>query len=106
MTIDAQSIFNVLGAIIFMLFGYLINDVKSRLKENSTKTDDHAKQIHAIEKLVVGSCIKRDDFDRTMNESFKLIRQVQASVVELNQNVVAEINQIKVDFASVHGSGK
>lgn len=70
---DAQTIFNVLLGLVAFLGGYVINSIKASIDGLQTK-------VQAIEVLVAGSYVKRDDLDKLTAALFTKLDKIESKL--------------------------
>lgn len=73
MTMDAQTIFNVLLGLVAFLGGYVINSIKASI-------DGLQSKVQAIEVLVAGSYVKRDDIDKLTAALFAKLDKIESKL--------------------------
>lgn len=68
MTPELQLIFNGFLAVVMLLLGIVLNGLREGQKDQSKAYADLTAKVQAIELLVAGSYIKRDEFKSALKE--------------------------------------
>lgn len=58
---EHQTIINILIGAVGVLFGWLFNGIKADMAEQKKESNDLADKVHAIDKLVAGDYVRKDD---------------------------------------------
>lgn len=72
-----QQFFNIAVAMVGGLGGWIMNTMWQSLKELQTADKDLADKVGAIEILVAGQYIKRDDFDKVADAIFRKLDKIE-----------------------------
>lgn len=64
---DAQELINYLAAVVGTLFGWVIHGIKTDIAEQKKESNDLADKVHAIDKLVAGDYVRKDDLYPKLN---------------------------------------
>lgn len=75
-----QQIFNVAIAIIGALGGWLMRIMWQSLKDLQTRDDKLADKVGAIEVLVAGQYVKRDDMNRDISAIFAKLDRIEDKI--------------------------
>jgi len=77
---DMQTAFNIaLGAVAF-LCGWVLNNLKESIRGLQTSDSDLATKVQAIELLVAGSYVKRDDLDKLTTALFAKLDKIESKL--------------------------
>lgn len=58
---EHQTLINTLIGIVGVLFGWLFHGIKSDIAKQEKESNDLADKVHAIDKLVAGDYVRKDD---------------------------------------------
>lgn len=61
---DAQTVINAAGAVIMFLLGIVVNSIKTGLEHLRDADNALAGKVQAIEVLVAGQYVRREDLDK------------------------------------------
>jgi hypothetical protein len=78
--LSEQQIFNVAIAIIGALGGWLMRIMWQSLKDLQTRDDKLADKVGAIEVLVAGKYVKRDDMNRDIMAIFAKLDRIEDKI--------------------------
>jgi len=101
--VEYQVILNWLGGAICVLGGWFLNNLDRRFRDNEVVQKGHGDKIQAIELLVAGDYVKREDHEKYMAAIFKKLDAIEDKVDTVQVGVVAELNEVKLKCAVVHG---
>lgn len=77
---DGQTAFNIVVALVGGLGGWVLNNIKSSIdslhKSDSALTD----KVQAIEVLVAGQYVRRDDMDKSIDAIFAKLDRIEAKL--------------------------
>lgn len=74
---DSQTLINwALGAISFLL-GWILNSVRQSVRDLHTQDQALADKVNAIEVLVAGTYVKRDDMDKISSAIFAKLDRIE-----------------------------
>lgn len=77
---DSQDLINVaLGAISF-LGGWVVKNLQDSMKSLQDADERLATKVQAIEVLVAGQYIKREDFDKTISALFTKLDKIESKL--------------------------
>ena len=77
---DGQTLINVgLGLLAFM-GGWIMNNLQESLRSLRASDENLASKVQAIEVLVAGQYVKRDDFDRKIDALFAKLDAIDAKL--------------------------
>lgn len=74
---DYQVLFNIVVGILGVIGGWLLNTMWSALKDLQAADTRLAEKVGAIEVLVAGQYVTRDEFTSTMNAVFAKLDRIQ-----------------------------
>lgn len=64
---ESQTLINTLIAIVGVLFGWLFHGIKADMADQKKESNDLADKVHAIDKLVAGDYVRKDDLYPKLN---------------------------------------
>lgn len=77
---DNQTAFNIVLTLVAFLGGWVLNSLRSSI-ENLQKADTNlTTKVQAIEVLVAGSYVKRDDMDKLTSALFAKLDKIEAKL--------------------------
>lgn len=80
MTFDLQVAFNIAVGLVSAFGGWILKSVTDRL-DNLQQADSHlTDKVQAIEVLVAGQYVKRDDLDRMAGAIFTKLDRIEAKI--------------------------
>lgn len=74
---EYQVLFNLAATAVGFLFGWVLNNLWSAVKELQDADKELAEKVGQIEILVAGRYITRDEFDRVLNSVFVKLDKIQ-----------------------------
>lgn len=74
---DYQVLFNIVIGILGVIGGWLLNTMWSSLKDLQAADTKLAEKVSAIEVLVAGQYVTREEFTTTMNALFLKLDRIQ-----------------------------
>lgn len=74
---DTQQFFNIAVGLIGMLGGWLMNVMWGALRDLQESDKSLAEKVAAIEVLVAGQYVRKDDFDRLADALFRKLDRIQ-----------------------------
>jgi hypothetical protein len=74
---DYQVLFNIVIGILGVMGGWLLNTMWSSLKDLQAADTKLAEKVSAIEVLVAGQYVTREEFTTTMNALFLKLDRIQ-----------------------------
>ena len=74
---DYQVLFNIVVGILGVMGGWLLNTMWSSLKDLQTADAKLVEKVSAIEVLVAGQYVTREEFTTTMNAMFMKLDRIQ-----------------------------
>lgn len=74
---DYQVLFNIVIGILGVIGGWLLNTMWSSLKDLQAADTKLAEKVSAIEVLVAGQYVTREEFTTTMNAMFMKLDRIQ-----------------------------
>lgn len=77
---DMQTSFNVAVGLIAFLGGWVLNNLKESIRSLQTSDSDLATKVQAIELLVAGSYVKRDDLDKMTTALFAKLDKIESKL--------------------------
>ena len=77
---DTQTIFNVLFGLVAFLGGYVLNSVRSSIDALHIADSLMTTKLQAIEVLVAGSYVKRDDLDKLTAALFTKLDKIESKL--------------------------
>lgn len=77
---DWQTMFNIAASIISLLLGWVITGVRSAIRDQQRLSAEIAAKVQAIEVLVAGSYVKRDDMDKLTSALFAKLDRIETKV--------------------------
>lgn len=76
----SQDLFNIVTGVCGMLGGWWLNTMWAEVKALRKQDQDIQARIGAIEVLVAGQYVKRDDLDKLSNMLFDGLRRIEAKL--------------------------
>jgi len=80
MSSDYQIAFNVLLSLVAFLGGWILNSVRDSVKSLHTSDEVLANKVQAIEVLVAGQYVKRDDMERSIAAIFSKLDRIEQKI--------------------------
>jgi CHASE3 domain sensor protein len=77
---DYQVLFNIVVGILGVMGGWLLNTMWSSLRDLQTADAKLVEKVSAIEVLVAGQYVTRDEFTTTMNAVFLKLDRIQETI--------------------------
>lgn len=77
---DYQVLFNIVVGILGVMGGWLLNTMWSSLKDLQTADAKLVEKVSAIEVLVAGQYVTREEFTTTMNAVFMKLDRIQETI--------------------------
>jgi len=77
---DMQTSFNIAVGLIAFLGGWVLNNLKESIRSLQTSDSDLATKVQAIELLVAGSYVKRDDLDKMTTALFAKLDKIESKL--------------------------
>lgn len=74
---DTQTIINILFATVGALGGWVLNSLKSSIDEQRKDYMELTEKVQAIEVLVAGTYVKRDDMDKLASAIFTKLDRIE-----------------------------
>lgn len=78
--VDYQTLFNIAISIIGVLIGWVMKGIKDEQAEQRRVSSEAAAKLQAIEVLVAGSYVKRDDMDKMFAAMFAKLDRIENKV--------------------------
>jgi len=85
---DAQTVINALFGLVGILFGWFLTNLRDALHSVHGDVSDLSDKVQAIEILVAGTYIKRDEFEKLGAALFAKLDKIEA---KLDRKVDSEI---------------
>ena len=73
---DNQMIFNIAYGLISALGGWVLNNLKSSIDDLHSADRELTTKVQAMEVLVAGSYVKRDDLDKLVSALFEKLEKI------------------------------
>ena len=83
---EAQTLINVALGLLAFMGGWIMSNLQDSLKSLRTSDENLASKVQAIEVLVAGQYVKRDDFDRKIDALFAKLDSIDAKL-DMKANV-------------------
>ena len=83
---EAQTLINVALGLLAFMGGWIMSNLQDSLKSLRTSDENLASKVQAIEVLVAGQYVKRDDFDRKIDAMFAKLDSIDAKL-DMKANV-------------------
>lgn len=83
---DGQTAFNLAIGLISFLGGWVVKNLQESMKALQETDERLAAKVQAIEVLVAGQYIKRDDFDKTVSALFAKLDKIEGKL-DMKANV-------------------
>ena len=77
---DYQTLFNVAVALAGALAGWVLNNIKSSMDALHVADQQLSEKVQAIEILVAGTYVKRDDVDKLANALFAKLDRIETKI--------------------------
>jgi hypothetical protein len=77
---DAQTSFNIAMGLASFLGGWVLNSLRDSIKSLNQSDTELANKVQAIELLVAGSYVKRDDLDKLTAALFAKLDKIDAKL--------------------------
>jgi len=77
---EYQTAFNILLSLVAFLGGWIINSVRDSVKALHSSDEQLTLKVQAIEVLVAGQYVRRDDLDRNMNAIFTKLDRIETKL--------------------------
>lgn len=77
---EPQSLFNVGLGLIAFLGGWVMKNLQDSMKSLRESDDRLATKVQAIEVLVAGQYVKRDDFDKSITALFAKLDKIEGKL--------------------------
>lgn len=74
---EPQVIINILAGLVTFFFGYWMKALSDSMKELQETDRKLADKVAAIEVLVAGAYVKRDDFDKSLEAIFRKLDRIE-----------------------------
>ena len=74
---EYQVLFDIATAVIGVIGGWLLNTVWGALKDLQEADKELAEKVAAIEVLVAGRYVTRDEFNSTLNQVFERLDRIR-----------------------------
>ncbi len=75
---NEQMIFNIAFGLFMLLLGYLLNNLKDTMKSLQHSDEVLATKVQAIELLVAGSYVRKDEMASHMNALFAKLDKIDS----------------------------
>ena len=82
MATDYQILFNLAATCVGVLFGWILNNIWSAVKELQTADKELAEKVGQIEVLVAGRYVTRDEFNQVLNQVFERLDRIRDLVAQ------------------------
>ena len=90
---EAQTLINVALGLLAFMGGWIMSNLQDSLKSLRTSDENLASKVQAIEVLVAGQYVKRDDFDRKIDAMFAKLDSIDAKL-DMKANVADCPNRV------------
>jgi hypothetical protein len=80
MSPDYQLAFNILLSLVAFLGGWVLNSVRDSVKALHDSDTELTNKVQAIEVLVAGQYVKRDDLDKSMAAIFTKLDRIETKL--------------------------
>ena len=77
---NAQTLFNIVVSLCAMLGGWMLKSVQSSLEHLQATDMELTNKIQAIEVLVAGNYVKRDDMQKMQDAIFSKLDRIEAKI--------------------------
>lgn len=77
---DNQDVVNTLFGFVFLIVGFLLRALWDALKDLRASDKDIVDRIAAIEVLVAGEYVKREEFERAMTRLFEKLDVIETGI--------------------------
>lgn len=77
---DPQTTFNVLIALVAFLGGWVLNSLRKNIENLQTSDANLTNKLQAIEVLVAGSYVKREDLDKLTHALFEKLDKIENKI--------------------------
>lgn len=77
---DIQVAFNIAVALVAFLGGWVLNSIRDSVKSLQIADEALALKVQAIEVLVAGQYVKRDDLDKLMTILFQKLDRIESKL--------------------------
>jgi hypothetical protein len=77
---DIQAAFNIAIGLVAFLGGWILNGLRDSMKHLHDSDAELATKVQAIELLVAGSYVKRDDLDKLTTALFAKLDKIDAKL--------------------------
>ena len=83
---DGQTLINIALGLLAFMGGWIMSNLQDSLKSLRTSDENLASKVQAIEVLVAGQYVKRDDFDRKIDALFAKLDAIDTKL-DMKANV-------------------
>jgi hypothetical protein len=80
MTGEYQTAFNMLLSLVAFLGGWVLNSVRDSVKSLHSSDEVLANKVQAIEVLVAGQYVKRDDMEKSITAIFSKLDRIEQKI--------------------------
>lgn len=74
---DSQSLINAAFALVGILGGWVLNSLRDSIKALHEQDEHLVQKVQAIEVLVAGNYVKRDDMDKMSSAIFQKLDRIE-----------------------------
>lgn len=77
---DPQTLFNLLVGLVAFFGGWVLNSLRDSIKALHQSDETLTSKVQAVELLVAGSYVKRDDLDRLTTALFAKLDKIESKL--------------------------
>lgn len=77
---DPQTLFNLLVGLVAFFGGWVLNSLRDSIKALHQSDETLTSKVQAVELLVAGSYVKRDDLDRLTTALFVKLDKIESKL--------------------------
>lgn len=77
---DPQTLFNIMVGLVAFFGGWVLNSLRDSIKTLHTSDESLTSKVQAIELLVAGSYVKRDDIDKLTAAIFAKLDRIESKL--------------------------
>lgn len=77
---DPQTLFNLLVGLVAFFGGWVLNSLRDSIKALHTSDENLTTKVQAVELLVAGSYVKRDDLDKLSAALFQKLDKIESKL--------------------------